>query len=95
MQINKELVEYIAHLARIGLSEEELEELSVQLEDILGFIEKLKKIDIGKISPTSHILPINNVFREDEPVESLPLSEVLNNAPLKEGSFFGVPKVIE
>lgn len=95
MSISQETTKYVAHLARIDLKSKEIERLSQQLQDILGFIDKLKSIDVTKINPTSHILPINNVFREDKPQESLPVKKVLDNAPGKERNFFMVPKVIE
>ncbi len=95
MAIDKNTVKYVAHLARIELEPKELEKLSGQLQDILGFIDKLKKIEIKDISPTSHILPLNNVLREDNLKESLSSKKALMNAPLKEGNFFVVPKVIE
>ena len=93
--ITKETVQHVAHLARIELSTLELEKLVLQLQDILDFIDKLKKIDIKGINPTSHILPINNVLREDDPSVSLSIDKVLENAPRREGNFFGVPQVIE
>jgi aspartyl-tRNA(Asn)/glutamyl-tRNA(Gln) amidotransferase subunit C len=95
MAITKDTVKYVAHLARIDLKAEELEKLSRELESILGFIDKLKEVNIDKIAPTSHILPINNVLRDDLPAESLPAEEALGNAPQKHGKFFTVPKVIE
>jgi len=95
MAITKETVEYVAHLARMELKPKELEKLSRQLQDILDFIDKLKKIDIENIAPTSHILPVNNVLREDNLKESLPCEKALMNAPSREGNFFSVPKVIE
>ena len=95
MAIDKGTVKYVAHLARIELDSKELEKLSLQLQEIIGFIDKLKKIDIKNIMPTSHILPINNVLRQDSPQGSLPVARVVENAPQKEGNFFGVPKVIE
>lgn len=95
MALTKETVEYVAHLARIELESKELEKLSRQLEDILSFIDNLKRIDTQNILPTSHILPIHNVLRPDTPKESLPSEEVLRIAPLREGNFFVVPKVIE
>lgn len=95
MAITRETVEYVAHLARIELKSKELEKLSQQLQDILGFIDKLKSINIENIAPTSHILPINNVLRQDCPKESLPCEKALENAPAREGNFFVVPKVIE
>ena len=95
MPITKDTVKYVAHLARIELEDKELEKLSRQLEDILRFIDKLEKIDVGRIEPTSHILPINNVLREDTPRNSLTADKALENAPQKKDGFFSVPKVIE
>jgi len=95
MNITKETVEYVSHLARINLRDKELEVLAVQLKDILDFIDKLNSLDVTDISPTSHILALNNVLREDSLRESLPCEKALTNAPLKKDKFFGVPKVIE
>jgi aspartyl-tRNA(Asn)/glutamyl-tRNA(Gln) amidotransferase subunit C len=93
--INKDTVKYVANLARIELASSELDKLSVQLKDILDFIDKLNSADVSKVSPTSHILPISNVLREDSPAGSLPCEDALMNAPARKGNFFGVPKVIE
>jgi len=95
MPITKETIEYVARLARIELSQEELHKFSQQLQDTLDFIDKLKKLDTKDITPTSHILPIHNVLRQDLPRPSLPVEKVLENAPSKDGNFFVVPKVIE
>lgn len=95
MAITKEIVEYVAHLARIELDAEELEKLSEQLKGILDFIDKLKDVDVNNISPASHILPINNVLRQDSIKASLPAQKALENAPNKQGNYFVVPKVIE
>ena len=95
MAISRETVEYTANLARIELQPQELEKLSRQLQDILGFIDKLSKVDIKDILPTSHILPLGNVLRPDAPKESLPVDKALSNAPGRDGNFFVVPKVIE
>ncbi|MFH1578139.1 MAG: Asp-tRNA(Asn)/Glu-tRNA(Gln) amidotransferase subunit GatC [Candidatus Omnitrophota bacterium] len=95
MAIDKDTVKYVAHLARIKLSDQELDLLSRQLEDIVGFIDKLKGLNLDGIQPTSHILPVNNVFREDEPAQSLNNHDALRNAPTPKDSFFIVPKVIE
>jgi len=85
----------VAHLARIDLTSNELEKLSRQLQDILSFIDKLSEVDIKEIKPTSHILALNNVLRQDTSKTSLTLEQALANAPRKEGSSFAVPKVIE
>ena len=95
MAINKDTVKYTAHLARLELEPAQLEKLSGQLKDILGFIDSLSELDVSNVEPTSHILPINNVLREDVLKESLTLEKVLQNAPRKKGNFFSVPKVIE
>lgn len=95
MDISKETVKYVANLARIELSEEELEKFSGQLNEILRYIDQLKEIDISKISPTTHVLEIKNVKRKDQLRPSLKTEEVLKNAPQKENKFFKVPKVIE
>ena len=95
MAITKETVEHVAHLARIELKPKELEKLSQQLKSILGFIDKLEKVNIENIHPTSHILPLNNVLREDTLRQSLSSDKALMNAPSRQGDFFVVPKVIE
>lgn len=95
MAITKETVEYVAHLARIELQPKELEKLSQQLKDILSFIDKLEKLDIKDIPATSHILPLNNVLRQDLPKQSLSCEEALKNAPGCQENFFVVPRVIE
>jgi aspartyl-tRNA(Asn)/glutamyl-tRNA(Gln) amidotransferase subunit C len=95
MSIDKDTVKYTAHLARIELGDKELAKLSTQLHDILGFIDKLSKLNVENVQPTSHILPINTVLREDKPGESLPIEKTLANAPERKDNFFTVPKVIE
>lgn len=95
MSIDKEIVKHVAHLSRIELQDNELDKISGQLHDILGFIDKISTLDIKNVSPASHILPISNVLREDIPHVSLSLDKVLENAPSKKGNFFTVPKIIE
>jgi aspartyl-tRNA(Asn)/glutamyl-tRNA(Gln) amidotransferase subunit C len=95
MSIDKETIKHVAHLARIELEPDELEKLSGQLHDILGFIDKLGNLNVEQVKPASHILPISNVLREDEPHVSLATQEALENAPSKKGNFFSDPKIIE
>ncbi|MDD5476928.1 MAG: Asp-tRNA(Asn)/Glu-tRNA(Gln) amidotransferase subunit GatC [Candidatus Omnitrophica bacterium] len=95
MPIDQETVKHIAHLSRIELQPNELEKLSGQLDGILGFIDKISNLNIDRVNPTSHILPISNVLREDTPRASLSPEKALENAPSKKGSFFSVPKIIE
>ena len=92
--ITKEQTRYIAHLARLKLSEEEEEKFTKQLRDILAYVDKLKEVDTKNIPPTSHILPLNNVFREDKKRDSLSLEETLSNAPQQKRRYFQVPKII-
>ncbi|MFA5157043.1 MAG: Asp-tRNA(Asn)/Glu-tRNA(Gln) amidotransferase subunit GatC [Candidatus Omnitrophota bacterium] len=95
MAINKEIVEYVAHLSRIELEPQELEKISGQLSSILDFIDKLKGVNTDNIAATSHILPLSNVLRQDHPGISLSSQKALANAPEKRDTFFIVPKVIE
>lgn len=93
--ITRKDVEYVARLARIGLSDDEIEYFTKQLEAILEYIGKLNKLDVSKVEPTSHVLPIKNVYREDELKKSLPVEDVLKIAVSKDKNQFKVPKVIE
>ena len=87
-------VEYVARLARIKLSQEEAKLLALQLGDILGYIDKLKELDVKDTPPTSHVLDIQNVLRKDINKPSLAVADVLKCAPQKEGDYFKVPRVI-
>jgi len=95
MAISKEEVKYIANLARLGLSEDEVGHFQIQLEEILEYVDKLKKADVEKISPMAHVLDIKNVYRQDVVSPSIDPEKVLKSSPAKEGHFFKVPKVIE
>ena len=77
------------------LSDKETRELALQLADILKYIEKLNQADTSGVEPTSHVLPIKNVFRQDKVKKSLNIADALKNAPEKEGDFFKVPRIIE
>lgn len=95
MKLSKQEVEHVAHLARLAISEEEVEIFSRQLSEILTYIGKLNELDTSRVQPTSHVLDLSNVFREDAVKECLPSTEVLSNAPDRENGFFRVPKIIE
>ncbi|MBI4653928.1 MAG: Asp-tRNA(Asn)/Glu-tRNA(Gln) amidotransferase subunit GatC [Nitrospirae bacterium] len=88
-------IEHIAMLARLELTEEENRLFSKQIDNILKYIEKLNEIDTMDIEPTSHVLSMKNVFREDNVVQSLPKDMALQNAPDKTDNFYRVPKIIE
>jgi aspartyl-tRNA(Asn)/glutamyl-tRNA(Gln) amidotransferase subunit C len=93
--ITKKEVEYVARLARLRLTEEEKERYTKQLADILRYINKLNELDTEKVEPTSHVLHLSNVFREDRVKPSLKQEEILANAPEVESSYFKVKKIIE
>jgi aspartyl-tRNA(Asn)/glutamyl-tRNA(Gln) amidotransferase subunit C len=88
-------VEHIAHLARLSLTESEKEKFSTQLNSILTYVEKLKELDTTGVEPTSHVLEISNVMREDELRPSLSKHDALMNAPDRSEEFYRVPKIIE
>lgn len=88
-------VTYVAHLARLQLSEGEKEKISRQLGQILGYIEKLKELDTTGVAPTAHAVPMINVTRPDEIRPSLPVEEALRNAPAQANGLFLVPKIVE
>ncbi|MBI2447129.1 MAG: Asp-tRNA(Asn)/Glu-tRNA(Gln) amidotransferase subunit GatC [Candidatus Omnitrophica bacterium] len=95
MKITVKDVQYVANLARLELTDEELGNLTKQLDGILTYMNKLNELDTEGIEPLSHVLPLKNVYREDKVTSSLPVEEALKNAPGREGGFFKVPKVIE
>ncbi len=88
-------VKYIAHLARLNLSPAEEQKLGAQLGQILGYIEKLKEVDVTRVEPTAHAFPLVNVTRPDEVRPSLSNAEALRNAPAAANGLFVVPKIVE
>lgn len=95
MKITLQEVEHVARLARLALSEEEKEQMRSQLDRILGYIEKLNQLDTAAVEPTSHVIPMTNVYREDAAVPSLSREEAMENAPDRHEGFFRVPRIIE
>ncbi len=87
-------VEHVALLARLSLNEKEKEMFAEQLSTILDYIDKLNELDTDGIEPLYHILPIYNVFREDEIKASTPRENILANAPQVEEGQYKVPKII-
>ena len=93
--ITKKDVEYIAGLARIHLKEDEIVKLTSNLEGILGYVEKLSTLDVTNVEPTSHALPVKNVFRQDIVKPSFSQEDALKIAPQQHDGAFKVPQVIE
>jgi aspartyl-tRNA(Asn)/glutamyl-tRNA(Gln) amidotransferase subunit C len=87
-------VAHLADLARIDLSDEELDHLAPQLAVILDSIASIREVAADDIPPTSHPLPLTNVFREDEVRPSLTAEEALSEAPLVEEQRFAVPRIL-
>ena len=88
-------IKYIAHLARLSLTPEEEQKLGAQLSSVLGYIEKLKEVDVTGVEPTAHAFPLVNVTRPDEIRPSLTNEEALRNAPATANGLFIVPKIVE
>ncbi|MFD1954320.1 Asp-tRNA(Asn)/Glu-tRNA(Gln) amidotransferase subunit GatC [Paenibacillus thailandensis] len=95
MGISMQDVEHVAKLARLELTDEEKETFNGQLNAILKYAEKLNELDTDGVEPTSHVLPLMNVMREDDARPSLPIEKVLLNAPDEEDGQFKVPAVLE
>ncbi|MBM4445847.1 MAG: Asp-tRNA(Asn)/Glu-tRNA(Gln) amidotransferase subunit GatC [Chloroflexi bacterium] len=95
MKLSREEVKHIALLARLGLSEAEIEKFRIQLSDILENFEILKQIDTTDLPPTAQSIALQNVFRPDEPKASYPVKEILDNAPQRDGNCFKTRAVLE
>lgn len=94
MAVTKKEVEKIAELARLKFSEDELENFTPQMNEILSYMDKLNELDTENVKPLSHPVEQSNVFREDAMKTSIPIDEALKNAPSKDENHFKVPKVI-
>ncbi len=88
-------INHVAMLARLKLTDSEKEQFEKQVGSIINYIDKLNELDTSSIEPTAHVLPISNVFREDQLKTSLPREKALQNAPEKDDGFYRVPKIIE
>ena len=94
MVIKKSDIEKFAKLAKLEFSETEKEKLTHQLSEILSYVKKLSELDLENVKPTSHVLDIKNVLREDKVEPWLTQEDALYNAPATKLGFFSVPKVI-
>ncbi|QDY84097.1 Asp-tRNA(Asn)/Glu-tRNA(Gln) amidotransferase subunit GatC [Paenibacillus polymyxa] len=95
MNISKEDVRHVAKLSRLNLTEAEEETMTGQLNAILHYAEKLNELDTEQVKPTTHVLHVSNVMRDDEVRESLTHEQVMRNAPEEEDGQFKVPAVLE
>lgn len=92
--IDKQDVEHVALLARLELSEQEKEDYTRQLNSILGYMDKMNTLNTANVQPTAHVLPLNNVFREDTARPGIPREEALRNAPEQREGQFKVPRIL-
>lgn len=88
-------IKYVAHLARLALTEKEEATLGSQLVDVLGYVQKLEEVDVSGAEPMAHAQPRANVSRPDEVRPSLPHPEAMRNAPATANGLFVVPKIVE
>jgi aspartyl-tRNA(Asn)/glutamyl-tRNA(Gln) amidotransferase subunit C len=94
-RIARKEVEHVARLARLELTEEEKGQMTAQLDAILGYFDKLNELDTSAVEPTTTVIPMVSVMRQDEALPSLSQEEALANAPDREDVFFRVPRIIE
>ena len=95
MKISRKEVEHVAGLARLALNDEELDQLTGQMDQILDYVDKLGELDTENILPTAHAVPVENAFREDVVKPPIGIDKALQNAPDPANNCFRVPKVIE
>lgn len=94
MKLDKEQIKHIASLARLGLSNDDIEMFSTQLSEVLDNFDILKQIDTTNVQPAAQIISIQNVFRDDKVKKSVPQNEILDNAPMKEDNCFKVQSIL-
>jgi aspartyl-tRNA(Asn)/glutamyl-tRNA(Gln) amidotransferase subunit C len=95
IQIDRQMVERVALLGRLELSEAEINRFSTQLSAIVGYIEKINVLNTEQVEPLAHCLPVHNVLRDDVPQPSLSNEQALANAPDQTDGYFKVPKILD
>ena len=95
MTFTEKDVRYVADLANLRLTEDEIKKMAHDLGGVIGYIEKLKEVDVSGVEPTAHAFPLSNVTRPDEVRPSLTQEEALKNAPAQANGLFIVPQIIE
>ncbi|UOQ84440.1 Asp-tRNA(Asn)/Glu-tRNA(Gln) amidotransferase subunit GatC [Gracilibacillus salinarum] len=94
-EISKEQVKHVANLARLALTDEEVETFTKQLGDIINYADLINELDTDNVEPTTHVLDLKNVMRKDEPKEWITKEEALKNAPDQKDGQFRVPSILE
>jgi aspartyl-tRNA(Asn)/glutamyl-tRNA(Gln) amidotransferase subunit C len=95
MSISADDVRWIAHLARLEMPEAEIAHVQRDLNAIVAYVDQLQTLDTEGVEPLAHTLDLANVFRDDEPIPSLPVDEILKNAPDRRDDYFAVPAVLD
>jgi aspartyl-tRNA(Asn)/glutamyl-tRNA(Gln) amidotransferase subunit C len=95
MALSRDDVRWVAHLARLELTDTELESMTRHLSAIVDYVNQLQQVNTDGVEPLAHALDLQNVFRDDEPAPSLTVAAALANAPDRRGDFYGVPAVFE
>jgi aspartyl-tRNA(Asn)/glutamyl-tRNA(Gln) amidotransferase subunit C len=95
MSLSADDIRWVAHLARLDLSAHELSVITPQLQAIVAYVDQLRQVNTEGVEPLAHPLPIQNVFRGDEPAPSLSIDAALANAPARQGDFYRVPAVLD
>jgi aspartyl-tRNA(Asn)/glutamyl-tRNA(Gln) amidotransferase subunit C len=95
MSLTAEQVRWVAHLARLELSDADVTRMTPQLSAILDYVDQLKQVNTEGVEPLAHPLNVHNVFRDDEPAPCLPVDAALANAPARHDDFFSVPAVLD
>ncbi|GIV29590.1 MAG: aspartyl/glutamyl-tRNA(Asn/Gln) amidotransferase subunit C [Bacteroidia bacterium] len=93
-KINEELIDQLAHLARLEFNQEEKQKILNDLNRILDYIDTLNELDTKDVEPLVYLSPNQNILREDEVIETLKKEDALSNAPKKDSDYFRVPKII-
>ncbi|MGM7724702.1 Asp-tRNA(Asn)/Glu-tRNA(Gln) amidotransferase subunit GatC [uncultured Metabacillus sp.] len=94
-RISVEQVKHVANLARLAITEEDAKLFTQQLDAIITFAEQLNEVDTENVKPTSHVLDMKNIMREDTPKKGLDNEEVIKNAPDHEDGYIRVPSILE
>ncbi len=95
MSLSSDDVRWVAHLARLQLSEDERRQMTEHLSAILDYVQQLQKLDTDGVQPLAHPLDVHDVFRPDEPQPSLDVDSALQNAPKRKDAFYSVPAVLD
>ena len=95
MALSIDEVRWIARLARLELTDQELQTMTRQLGQIVEYVNQLQQVDTEGVEPLAHALDIHNVFRDDQPAPSLTVADALANAPCRRQDFFSVPAVLD